>query len=901
MDYHMADAPPLNLEHGELGPSDFEKWLGPILNSRALTLLVHAPPEQIHNRLLAQPLPENLALRRKLCDVEGNLLPLHPYSDQIMCTDKPYQHLCWLYSPPEQLFPNDDINEQTSTLLERWVDKQEFEGVLRLGLISATRQFLTSLPPPPEPLKTQIFWGSHLKVFVNRNIRRDESAFTQLTRMWIPEDSQPSSLSHDLVARDQSHAERLQKHLEQPFIGNGADQFFQGMKTYNDLWAKHSDQYYGRLVAIVAPSGMGKTKVTLEHLSKNAGLYICLRNADDLAAHGWPPGDPALTQYFAKHAQRPTALVAATVIAALLTQALKTWTALDAHNTAWKLRSGSRIGRKDPRTENLYEVAATAEALLSRHEDEFRAAIAEGATAGDYARTAVKLICELPAQALAQKIPNFAIVVDECTSMPLLFPPHQVSPLLRVMECLSDHALWFILASTSSKITSIVPSMDVKASQRFPNQMSLPPWFYLPFDPYLTTRRPVDTVAQSLELNELKQFGRPLWRIYADQEVLGIARTKLMGRSVSSPPLSESEIFAVFSQRICLRLHPSPSSQLIELTAVESHLRLATGIHAGMLITSCPSEPVLALAAATTVNSTPAMRQHATQALVSLVAKYRVDRGLEGELYSRLVLVMARDAATNNFVEQAKGTPSLQTVTLAAMLQALIKDNAIPANSENFYREIGSDVHITFTHFLELDVDIGILDSAWCYEMFCRGAAAQCTFCQPVIDGLIIGYRGDLSQPFDETKLFLFCYQAKARAQAPSTALSQGLTCPMLRYKDGTLVKPDHLVILIDMATTTTFTSGARVQVSKRAAKVPSGNGKDWTGYAAAHGETENPGHLLIVRGLDPYAVFTGIDLHKLYESISPEGPLETLFGPSSRGPYSNLTHCIPKSQEDSN
>ncbi|KAJ7642745.1 hypothetical protein DFH06DRAFT_606247 [Mycena polygramma] len=667
------------------------------------------------------------------------------------------------------------------------------------------------------------------------------------------------------------------------------------MEHYRDLWERNKATYYGRVVAMIASSGTGKTKLNLEYLRKHGGLYICLRSASDSPGQGWPPGDVHLTSYLELHRDKPLALVTAALIGAVLETVEQQFTSLDDHNKSWKLRAGSRLTRSDPRLDNMAKVASKAKELLYQHLAEFISKMCSGAqSVKEDAELAVELICEGPADKLARKVPHFLLVVDECTVPSFLFPSDQISPLLRVMECLSKHNLWFVLVSTSAKIVSIVPSMNVRGSQRFINQTSLPPWFYLPFDPYLAGRPITPTISAALKLQEIKQYGRPLWRIYTDGEVLPAAQMKLLGAS-GLMDFDESQIFSLYSQRICLHLNPSASSHKLEVMAVESHLRQATGIHGGMLLTTCPSEPILALAAATAINSSPECARNTTQALVALITKYQVDRGLEGELYARLIMVMARDAATPTLVE----SEALQPTSLAAFLRSLLHRQHIPATSLATFERIGVNVQLTFTHFVELEADIGIIDADWCFDMLCRGAAAQCTFCQPVIDGLIVGYSGDLSQAFDETQLFLVCYQVKARHQAASAALGTSLTCPMVRYRNRTLVKPKHLLLLIDMATTTKFQAGSNhIQITERPAIVPVGqaSGKDWAGYAAAHNQLETRGHLIDVRGLDPYAVLAGVDLKGLYSSISPEGPMAALFRASARSSYLGLVTAIPRS-----
>jgi hypothetical protein len=337
-------------------------------------------------------------------------------------------------------------------------------------------------------------------------------------------------------------------------------------------------------------------------------------------------------------------------------------------------------------------------------------------------------------------------------------------------------------------------------------------------------------------------------------------------------------------------------------------MRLYTDIKAGMMITACPSEPILALAAAIAMNRAPDNQRELTKALIEFVSKYRVHRGLEGELYSRLVLMMARDLATlpadsktevaNPYVQDTNNGLALCTVTLNGFLEALLWKDAIPDRYAVKWRDVlldVKDVHITFTHFLELEVDVAVLESRWCFDTLCRGAAVQCTFGQPVIDGIIFGYSGDLHLPFDESKLHLVCYQAKARAKA---AAATSLTCPMVRYRDGRIVKPQHTLIQIDMAATSQYQKGGYVQVSQRIA-IPKGNGKNWSGYSKFHTDAvETRGNFIGIRGLKPYQVLDAVDHENIYGSIVPEGPLEGKFGAAARFQYTRLTTGVPRRME---
>ncbi|KAJ7292789.1 hypothetical protein C8J57DRAFT_1457170 [Mycena rebaudengoi] len=693
--------------------------------------------------------------------------------------------------------------------------------------------------------------------------------------------------------------------MESRFVGSAATEFSKGMKLYKYLWDTNHGMYYGRIVPITAPSGLGKTKLVLNHLVTNPGLYICLRPPMNSPAQGWPLSDRPITLFLQKYVfYKPASFVCAVLLAALMDRACETYAsdsfsgdALVAHNRQWKHKSRSRLG-KDRRADNMAKVAVQAKKLIrEKHYQYFQALSAvsagESLTEFEQAQVAVKVVCTESARRLVEKAPGFVFVIDESTAVPGLYPDHKESPLLCVLGTLSNHDLWFVLTSTSSRI---IPSMDVVSS---PTKMSLFPWFFLPFDPFVEDHQPLATLGEHMAIKELQVYGRPLWKMYTPDEALRLAHVKLLFAdelSFSYAPLIEQQTFALYSQRICLTFHPSESSQVVEVAAVESHMRMVKGYRAGTLLTCCPSEPILALSAAILMNRTPKHRRQTSQSLVKLVSKYRVDRGLEGELYARLVLVMARDFATmqpsslgsSGFLEGGYWDPALRPVSLQSMLAVLLKQSAIPTEHKAPLALIGKDVYVTFTHFVEMQVETAVLDAQWCFDMLCRGTAAQCTFGQPVIDGIIFGYRGAFDAPFDEAGIFLVCYQAKARGKAAGAELAASLTCPMIRYSDGRVAKPDHLVILIDMAATAPFEgSGAFVKHSRRCASVPKGSGKNWQGYCAAYGLAEIQGDYLGIRGLEAYEVLDGLDVADIYRSIS---PVEATFGPPSRVQYDKLT-----------
>jgi hypothetical protein len=87
----------------------------------------------------------------------------------------------------------------------------------------------------------------------------------------------------------------------------------------------------------------------------------------------------------------------------------------------------------------------------------------------------------------------------------------------------------------------------------------------------------------------------------------------------------------------------------------------------------------------------------------------------------------------------------------------------------------------------------------------CAGAPHSAPPCSPSSTAFF-GYESALDAPFDETRLHLVCYQSMTGAKAAAGDLAvASLTCPLVRYRDGTLVKPKHTLLLIDMGATARY------------------------------------------------------------------------------------------------
>jgi hypothetical protein len=338
-------------------------------------------------------------------------------------------------------------------------------------------------------------------------------------------------------------------------------------------------------------------------------------------------------------------------------------------------------------------------------------------------------------------------------------------------------------------------------------------------------------------------------------------------------PHVENHVFAALAVRVGLEIGEGEASMRLAAEAVRSHMRLLTGVVGQLVMTTSPSEPMLAIAAAEALNDSSKTYQQAIKTLLNklILRGLVLDRGLQGELYSRLLFMLARDKATlphgGSFVtnDPKSGMPKIQAVRVDLFLQALLGPTlAISTNSTNqqslcmdLLADM-SEVWINFTHFEQLSEPMVGITPSTLLEAWSSCTAFQCHFQQPIIDGFLVAYRGKLDKPFEIKNLFMIPWQTKAKSQAAELGLAQSLTAPFL-IKGDSWKKPQHLAILMDLGTTSTFQEvpGARVFMQFEKAEPPK---KLWGGYRRKKDEPKR--YCLNIRGhsLHEYPVLDGFE-----------------------------------------
>jgi hypothetical protein len=132
------------------------------------------------------------------------------------------------------------------------------------------------------------------------------------------------------------------------------------------------------------------------------------------------------------------------------------------------------------------------------------------------------------------------------------------------------------------------------------------------------------------------------------KEMDAIARLKPIGgqQQVSYIPTNENQVFAVLSFRLSLDacLHNSKVIPLIR-TAVNSYMRVVISMdeETGIMHTITPSDPILAKAAMDILCTGYNWAISIDTLVRNLLEKGLVEKGLKGELYARLLLILAQD------------------------------------------------------------------------------------------------------------------------------------------------------------------------------------------------------------------------------------------------------------------
>ncbi|KAJ7664683.1 hypothetical protein B0H17DRAFT_1211230 [Mycena rosella] len=616
-----------------------------------------------------------------------------------------------------------------------------------------------------------------------------------------PRDSSGGSSSSKGFSSE-SKAKILHGAFTADYRGDAPTRFCKILSTGYIPWYRAA-KHHGRIIAAIQSSATGKTRLYYHIGEKHIPTFaLCFREFSDEfiidPSEGWPYGDRALVQYFTPS----TAHTSEEIAAAFLGQLYKAL-ARSAHEVGIDcfahLAPSLHVTMRESFLHDVCSMAREELTFIPRGDD--------GSSA--WCSRLFKHYVEQHANQLGTKLrgrtlhpgAEFLLIIDECAQLDKLGAckltggntdsTSFLTGLRRIAKAGdqsgASSGFWMVLLDTHGETYTSYPiSRERASSARLVDgtHVALPPWIDLGLDYW-------DRLHTSIVLTE--------------------AATKLFCGDPDREDLKH--VIAVMSRRIHLPLNNDSTNTKTHLVAVEKHMRYMTSIgwEDGMVTTAALSEPVLSIAAASTLLASPA----AYSALMGrfldkvLINEHLVERGRLGETLASVVLIIARDAATCTFLDDheyestfVSGTtqqPSVKPVTATRFIESLFPE--VLAQFESF----GNDAWISFSHFdilpsiLDGEIPMKLLLNAWC-----RNVAFQCADNQPIYDLLIPMYLGDLHRSFEPAKLSYIVVQIKARVGAPAKGPLESLTGPMIDIGSGPH-KPPYLAILMDLGTLVAF------------------------------------------------------------------------------------------------
>src|SRR5256714_6034921 len=402
------------------------------------------------------------------------------------------------------------------------------------------------------------------------------------------------------------------------------------------------------------------------------------------------------------------------------------------------------------------------------------------------------------------------MVFDEASSLLKLAgsDPGCYHALNRIISLLKTFPIWFFFLSTESHVGMLIPANDAERTGDFsydgstrialPDNRSLqrfPPFLGLQLDvedrkrmlnPDSRTKELYKKMKEFAQPEHMAMFGRPLWFGYDPTEMNQLAKLKLVGgrQGTTYDAKDIHHVFAALSFRlsldVCLQ---NPRTLSLARTAVNSFMRVVISMdhETGVLDTVTPSEPVVAKAAMEHLCEKDNWSDSIRTLTEELLDKGLIDKGLKGELYSRFILILARDSLQK---QALKSVPQLQApFTVQQFLMALYGENH--RESVQLIPDKIREAWMNFNHFVPTDENLtpevipGLL-----HDLLRRSAALQLAHNQPTYDKLIPIYFGNPDEQFEVSRCGVILVQDKNKDQA---------TTPRKIFEEAfTEVKPEH-------------------------------------------------------------------------------------------------------------
>jgi len=264
----------------------------------------------------------------------------------------------------------------------------------------------------------------------------------------------------------------------------------------------------------------------------------------------------------------------------------------------------------------------------------------------------------------------------------------------------------------------------------------------------------------------MARFGRPLWYAYNDVQTMNyVARLKLVGdKKAPFDPGNKDHVLASLSFRlsldVCLQ---NPTVIPLVETAVNNYMRIAISMDqkTGLIDTLTPSEPILSRAAMEHLCHSNNWSASIQTLVNQLLQPGLIEKDPKGELYARLVLILAHDCIRRGIMDKELLPP----FTISDFLKALYV-RTHHQHIDNIPEEILS-AKMNFNHFVPGHENLtSMVTVEVCHDLLRRSAAMHFTLNQKVCDLLIPVYYGRADAEFDTDQIGVILVEVKNRNQA---------------------------------------------------------------------------------------------------------------------------------------
>ncbi|RPB29106.1 hypothetical protein L211DRAFT_845125 [Terfezia boudieri ATCC MYA-4762] len=447
------------------------------------------------------------------------------------------------------------------------------------------------------------------KITLYQTLLKNQDWYTALKSL-LPPGSAEDDTIHAVVSQ-------LRQHWTDKYHGQSLAALMDKLSDAEQNWERQ--KLYVKAFNIVQSSGMGKSRLVAELGKEIMTLSFALRKRGETE---FPPGD-ILAWYIQS----------------------------DSHSDL--IQEWSRILAPPPNEDSG-----------DGDDDEYEKCMTFTSQLHNPLKQLLKLLETESLSTTQRKLPLLVLAFDEAANL----DTETITALRRVMRILRGWPVWAIFLTTNGDIAACAPPQFKDPSGRIAdgNLKHIPYFLGLELDVkarqqlYLAIGHELaKPLRQFSSIAHITMFGRPLWQVYSMSEYADLRQFvvfKLLCGQQLFKPDDRYHVFAVLASRLYLDpCFNRDEYSLLAREAVSSHLRLlsAIDVYTGLVRTVTPSEPIVSDAAAwlllrpEPVHSMSTSGNNWSQCL-TLFAEYflsrgMVDKGTKGELYARLMCILARD------------------------------------------------------------------------------------------------------------------------------------------------------------------------------------------------------------------------------------------------------------------